>query len=174
MADDFTLKWDAQNQELYGEDPSTGDRIPVPFDSVNINSVNTDELEFTGIAKGTTETVVRTDAGADNTQAKLIAQPTDGVSSSATTIVNFDSGVIQSGLLTVVGDERSSTNRFWDVISAGMNFGVVSVVDSAGSGSPAARSYSISGTDITLSMGSGTYDVVVSGIQTIRDPNSSS
>jgi len=36
MADDFTLKWDAQNQELYGEDPSTGDRIPVPFDSVNI------------------------------------------------------------------------------------------------------------------------------------------
>jgi len=37
MADDFTLKWDAQNQELYGEDPSTGDRIPVPFDSVNID-----------------------------------------------------------------------------------------------------------------------------------------
>jgi len=39
MADDFTLKWDAQNQELYGEDPSTGDRIPVPFDSVNTDDL---------------------------------------------------------------------------------------------------------------------------------------
>ena len=41
MADDFTLKWDAQNQQLFGEDPATGDRVAVPFESINADSVNT-------------------------------------------------------------------------------------------------------------------------------------
>jgi len=41
MADDFTLKWDAQNQQLFGEDPATGDRVAVPFETINADSVNT-------------------------------------------------------------------------------------------------------------------------------------
>lgn len=42
MADDFQLKWDAQNQQLYGEDPDTGETVPIPFDSVS-----TDEADVT-------------------------------------------------------------------------------------------------------------------------------
>lgn len=51
MADDFTLKWDATEEQLYGENPDTGDRVPVPFESVNtdeqtINQSITDPTGF--------------------------------------------------------------------------------------------------------------------------------
>ena len=35
MTDDFILKWDEQNQQLFGEDPDTGDKIPVPIESLS-------------------------------------------------------------------------------------------------------------------------------------------
>ena len=35
MADDFNLTWDAQNEQLYGVDPDTGDKIPIPLESVS-------------------------------------------------------------------------------------------------------------------------------------------
>ena len=41
MTDDFILKWDEQNQQLTGEDPDTGDKIPVP-----IESLSTDDAEI--------------------------------------------------------------------------------------------------------------------------------
>ena len=37
MADDIILRWDAQAGEFHGEDPDTGDRIPLPFDGLIIN-----------------------------------------------------------------------------------------------------------------------------------------
>ena len=43
MTDDFILNWDEQNQQLFGEDPDTGDKIPVP-----IESISTEKAEITG------------------------------------------------------------------------------------------------------------------------------
>lgn len=39
MADDFELKWDGQNEKLYGKDPATGNTIPIPFGELTSPSV---------------------------------------------------------------------------------------------------------------------------------------
>ena len=52
MTDDFILKWDEQNQQLFGEDPDTGDRTPIPFEAINTEELtvgNSVELEDTGL-----------------------------------------------------------------------------------------------------------------------------
>ena len=49
------LKWDEQNQQLFGEDPDTGERIPVPFESVSADDVQVDNAptEDTDVARKT-------------------------------------------------------------------------------------------------------------------------
>jgi len=45
MTDDFILRWDPNEEQLLGEDPDTGDKIPVPFGAINPESVSTPALE---------------------------------------------------------------------------------------------------------------------------------
>lgn len=49
MTDDFILKWDAQQEQLYGEDPDTGNRVPVPIEDLDVSdTVNTDQIDNDG------------------------------------------------------------------------------------------------------------------------------
>lgn len=47
MTDDFILKWDAQNEQLIGEDPETGNTIPIAFDEITANGATVDQLRPT-------------------------------------------------------------------------------------------------------------------------------
>jgi hypothetical protein len=44
MSDDFILKWNSIDEQLYGEDPDTGDRIPIPLDSISTENVENSSL----------------------------------------------------------------------------------------------------------------------------------
>lgn len=44
MSDDFILKWNSTDGQLYGEDPDTGDRIPIPLDSISTENVENSSL----------------------------------------------------------------------------------------------------------------------------------
>lgn len=85
-------------------------------------------------------------------------QRTTGIGTTATPILSFTD---QGGLAVVSGrDEGSDTTQFTDIVAYNRGAGT-SVVANLGRGTPAARTYSESGGDLSLAMGSGTYTVAV-------------
>lgn len=47
MPADFILQWDAQNGQLVGEDPATGNTVPIPIGSAEANNLQASELSPT-------------------------------------------------------------------------------------------------------------------------------
>jgi len=88
-------------------------------------------------------------------------QRTEGVSTSATTILslqNEEGDAGRSGVVAVEGYDTSNNNTFLDLVMM-TRAGTPTTVNSAESGTPATRTYGISASDLTLEMGSDTYDI---------------
>ena len=93
----------------------------------------------------------------------ILTQSTTGVTSSATTIVTAAFALTYGSFFVVCGrDASSSANRFVDLLTAGLN-GQVNTPFSSSTvrGSPASRTYSISGENLQLACSAGSYSIQV-------------
>lgn len=86
-----------------------------------------------------------------------------GVSTTPVTI--YALGGTSAGLVQVTGayDDAGTKRRFCDILMCFTSVTPPTVVASAGSNSPAARTYSMSVSNLSLTMASGTYDIRASG-----------
>lgn len=93
-------------------------------------------------------------------------QFTENVSTSAVTIFSR-TGIsnVNGNLLVVYGSEQGADNSFTELVLF-QAFGSATAVSAATRGTPASRSYSVNSSDLNLTMGSGTYNVAVSGLGT--------
>jgi hypothetical protein len=95
---------------------------------------------------------------------KTRTEATENVGTTATTILQTDTNVFNSGLLLIFGFDGAG-NRFRDVVTFTGGIGVgINVLDEATEGTPATRSYSRDNRALELAMGSDTYDVNVSAL----------
>lgn len=126
------------------------DATTMTFPSTNASVARTDAAQtFTG-----TQTFGNVSGGVE---AKLSVRPTAiSVSTSATTIVTDAGGY---GSFVIVNGSDVSVNRFCDLVLASTGAAPVVVQSFTAIGSPAARTYTRSGTALQLAMASGTYTV---------------
>jgi len=126
------------------------DATTMTFPSTNASVARTDAAQtFTG-----TQTFGNVSGGVE---AKLSVRPTQiSVSTSATTIVTDAGGY---GSFVIVNGSDVSVNRFCDLVLASTGAAPVVVQSFTAIGSPAARTYTRSGTALQLAMASGTYTV---------------
>lgn len=77
---------------------------------------------------------------------------------------NIWQGEDTGNLVFVFGRSTSpDTNRFADIVSFGANASVTTISSSSVRGSPASRTYGVNGYNLTLQMGTDTYDIMCLG-----------
>lgn len=152
-SDDLTVKNVRSNATtglLQVAGPGAGTTRVMTVPNANFTAARTDAAQtFTG-----TQTFANADA---SVEAKLSVQPTQvSVSTSATTIVTDGGGL---GSLVVVNGSDTNVNRFCDLVMASTGAVPVVLQSFTAIGSPAARTYTRSGSALQLAMASGTYSV---------------
>ena len=134
----------------------TGAAQPIYF---GINNAEKARIDASGkfVVGGTnTSYGVISGYGSDGTIFGFDAKTTLNVSTSATTIgTNND-----VGFYMVIGASTTPTHRFTDIVLGG--YQTATVIGTQNTfGSPAARTYSVTGASFQLAMASGTYDISV-------------
>ena len=92
-----------------------------------------------------------------------VSQHTQGISTSATTIMTAGYFLTYGLFCVVCGRNNSATTeRFVDTLAVGLNGSIVVLSTSTVRGSPKSRSYSLSGENLQVAMGgAGAYNITV-------------
>lgn len=125
-----------------------------------ISSLGANAFSVEGTARS-----AMTNAGAKGTWATHVAN-SQSVSTSATTIAAGAFSGVGTGTYFVHGKDQAGNNLFFDVVIFS-DYGDTTYVWLSRDvyGSPAARTYSVSGSALKLTMASGTYDVNIHGVE---------
>jgi hypothetical protein len=150
---------------------------PLSVDEVNNGGSPVDLGDFLNrldVSKGGTTELWRAIEGTDNGGGAVVTQPTDSVSTSATTILDASPNAPAAFLVVIVGWEDGDTSGFQDVLAYTAQSIPPSVILSDGVNSPDGRTYTRSGNQLQLAMAANSYDVAATGIGARRDFNATS
>jgi len=125
---------------------------------VNTDSVNTDSTNITGHTVGTSKEYLDLNENSDRKSGSYI-QYTDGVSTTATSILDISSGGETGSLALVFGERTGSFTRYFTDLVLWQAVGGTTVVASETRNSPASRTYSVNTRQLELAMSSGTFNI---------------
>jgi len=164
---DGTLTGPAIDAESAAIDKLTSD---LDANGQNINNagafeaglVNTERVDYTGLTDGQTLILSAVDDG--DVQAVDTVQLTSGVGTSSVEVATYAPLATKgrTGDFRLQGSDGSGS-RYLDSVQIMDGTGAVQTEVLFERGSPASRSYSVSGTDLELAMGSDTYDIIAKG-----------
>lgn len=134
-------------------------------DTVNANSVNTEEAIINlDLPSGTSDEILSLPATTNGVSGADRRQFTSAVSTSASSIL-IRNGNGKSHVLVMVTGGDGLRNRFHDILHFASAAGTSDVISSVTQGSPAGRTYGDNGESLTLTMDSGTYDIMARGVE---------
>lgn len=142
-------------------------------------TITVEDLDIESLSEGAAKILIEGYTDSDDGGGRTWTQQTDGVSTSATTILDGDvswtAGEMGGALVVVTGDKRADTKRFVELVLYGTGINASpNVISTTTQGTPDGRTYTQSARDLQLAMAANTYDVVVYAIGTRRDANATS
>lgn len=166
----------ASTSDSDGDIGTPSNRVDIFADGIDANSIAQSDLTVSSLTTdaltvnldlpdGTKEDIINLPATTNGVDSVDGRRYTSAVGTSATSIYSVDANGKTHNLIMVTGSDGSG-NRFHELVHfMRLSSGVVDVASTLTQGSPAARSYGADSTNLTLSMGSDTYDVMVRGIE---------